>query len=186
MSLTAFCKTGQEEAKYGTDSSEGSIQLEEDIEISSGESNNSHLSSGFLVSTTSHSTNPTATTVSATKKITFGGVEIDIATTKQTIQTAEVLVMHKKEDQKKLPEDKCSALFENMVKQVLAYKLIVMSYKFESEDVFDDTLSNQMARTHLQNHFIKFYMTDVCCCAQILYFCQLSHEWMSQPSCDVI
>jgi hypothetical protein len=29
--------------------------------------------------------------MSATKKITFEGVEIDIATTKQTIQTAKVL-----------------------------------------------------------------------------------------------
>jgi hypothetical protein len=74
-----------------TDSSEGSIQQEEEIEISSGESNNSHLSSGFLVTTTSRSTNPAETTMSATKKITFEGVEIDIATTKQTIQTAKVL-----------------------------------------------------------------------------------------------
>ncbi len=81
-----------------TDSSEGSIQQEEEIEISSGESNNSHLSSGFLVTTTSRSTNPAVTTMSVTKKITFGGVEIDIATTKQTIQTAKVLVMHRKED----------------------------------------------------------------------------------------
>lgn len=81
-----------------TDSSEGSIQQEEEIEISSGESNNSHLSSGFLVTTTSRSTNPAVATMSVTKKITFGGVEIDIATTKQTIQTAKVLVMHRKED----------------------------------------------------------------------------------------
>jgi hypothetical protein len=81
-----------------TDSSEGSIQQEEEIEISSGESNNSHLSSGFLVTTTSRSTNPAVTTMSVTKKITFGGVEIDIATTKQTIQTAKVLVMHRIED----------------------------------------------------------------------------------------
>jgi hypothetical protein len=96
--------------------------------------------------------------MSATKKITFGGVEIDNATTKQTIQTAEVLVMHRKEDQKKLPADKQSALFENMVKQVLPYKLYIMSYKFKSEDDFDDPLSNQVARTHLQNLFIKFDM----------------------------
>jgi hypothetical protein len=25
-----------------------------------------------------------------------------------------------------------------------------------------------------------------CCCTQILYFCQWSHEWISQPSRDVI
>jgi hypothetical protein len=25
-----------------------------------------------------------------------------------------------------------------------------------------------------------------CCCTQILYLCQSSHEWMSQPSRDVI
>lgn len=48
-----------------------------------------------------------------------------------------------------------------MVKQVLHYKLDVMSYKFISEDVFDDTLSNQVARTHLQNYFIKFDMADI-------------------------
>lgn len=48
-----------------------------------------------------------------------------------------------------------------MVKQVIPYKLDIMSYKFESEDVFDDTLSNQVARTHLRNHFIKFDMADV-------------------------
>jgi hypothetical protein len=81
-----------------------------------------------LVTTTSRSTNPAETTMSATKKITFGGVEIWYCYHQADYSNYRSFVMHRKEDQKKLSEDKLSPLFENMVKQVLPYKHEIMSY----------------------------------------------------------